>query len=213
MPAHDPPSILDLTQPLTAGIEIYTEDDYRDPPFECREWCSVTSRGYRVSELRMGTQTGTHIDAPAHFDAQGATLEALPVERLIGRYCLLDLPAHADRSTVTHLCRAFAGEPILFVRTPHGETAELSSEALDPLLALPPVVWVVDGAIELKDAPALAFYRAVASAGKYLVENLDHETAGAVRPGGEVFALPLALVGTSGAPCRVLVREFHPSGC
>ena len=63
--------VLDLSKPLDSAIEIYSDGSYRDPPFEVSEWCSVESQGYRVSAVRLGTQTGTHIDAPAHFDPQG----------------------------------------------------------------------------------------------------------------------------------------------
>jgi arylformamidase len=212
VPRHHQSRILDLTKPIDAAIEIYTEQGYSDPPYECTEWCSVESKGYRVSALRLGTQTGTHIDAPAHFDSQGATLEALPVERLIGRYFLLDLPACAGAETVGGLCRSFAQQEILFVRAPQGGKAKLSPAALDLLLSLSPQVWVIDGGIEVEGAPEFQFHRLIARAGKYLVEDLDHKAAQAVRPGGEIAALPLALVGTSGAPCRVIVREVAESG-
>jgi arylformamidase len=200
-------AVVDLTRLMDAGLAIYTEDGYSDPPFECAEWCSVASRGFRVSALRLGTQTGTHIDAPAHFDAGGATLDSLPVDRLIGRYFLVDLPEAAGAQAVAALCRSFTDERILFVRTPDAPPARLDAAGLDVLLGLPPRVWVVDGGIEIDGRPALEFHRLIAAAGVYLVEDLDRAAARTVRPDGEIAALPLALVGTSGAPCRVVVRQ------
>ncbi|MGI0491193.1 cyclase family protein [Alkalinema pantanalense CENA528] len=199
--------ILDLTKPIDAAIEIYATPTYSDPPFECREWCSVNDQGFRVSELRLGTQTGTHIDAPAHFAANGATLEALSPSHLIGRYFLLDLPAYADLATVTALCQSIDQEGILFIRTPLQTHSCLPLDALTYLLQLPLRLWVLDGYLTIADAPEFAFYQQLAQAGKYWVEDLDRATTQAVQPNGEIFALPLALVGTSGAPCRVLVRQ------
>ena len=199
--------VLDLTKPIGPELAIYSTGEYSDPPLELRDWCTVASQGYRVSAVSLGTQTGTHIDAPAHFDAGGATLDRLSVDRLIGRYFLVDLPARADAAAAVERCRTFSTETILFIRAPEDESVRMTAAALDALLDLPPRVWVADGAFEVEGAEELAFHRRLATTGVYLVEDLAREAARAVRPGGEVFALPLALVGTSGAPCRVVVRD------
>jgi arylformamidase len=198
--------VIDLTRPMNRGLAIYAEEGYSDPPFECEEWCSVASRGFRVSALRLGTQTGTHIDAPAHFDPAGATLEALPVERLIGRYYMIDLPDRVGAAELGGMAARFAGESILLLRAPAGGAARVESAGLDALLRLPPRVWAVDGSVDVEERPALEFHRRLAAAGVYLIEDLLREAARSVAPGGEMIALPLALTGTSGAPCRVVVR-------
>ncbi len=74
------------------------------------------------------------------------------------------------------------------------------------LVDLPPEVWVLAGVIEVADASGLEFNRIVAEAGKFLIEDLHEENAAMVPRRGEIFALPLRLIGTSGAPCRVVVR-------
>ncbi len=87
--------------------------------------------------------------------------------------------------------------------------SRITRQALHILLELPPIVWVLDGDVEVENGSPLEFHRLVAVRGKYLVENLNREMALRVKPGGELIALPLALVGTSGAPARVLVRYFN----
>jgi kynurenine formamidase len=191
---------------MDASLPIYGEEGYSDPAFECVEWCTVASRGFRVSAVRLGTQTGTHVDAPAHFDAAGATLDALPIDRLVGRYLLIDLPARSSAESIAEVCGGFADQEILFIRTP-GSAARLAPAGLESLLGLSPRVWVIAGAIEIEGRPALELHRLLAAAGVYLVEDLDREAARLVQPGGEIAALPLALVGTSGAPCRVVVWQ------
>lgn len=208
---HQTEVILDLTKPLDNSLEIYVEDDYQDPDFSCIEWTSVEKQGYRVSALSLGTQTGTHIDAPAHFDSSGDCLEALPLENLIGRYFLVDLPRDASEDQVKTLCNAYSDEAILFVRSDSSGVTSVTQSALDILFDLPPVVWVVTGTVEVTNAASLEFHRLLACRGKYLIENLQTELARKVRPGGELIALPLRLVGTSGSPCRVAVKQSSPS--
>lgn len=197
---------LDLTKPLDNNLDIYTSADYVDPPFECHDWAGITQQGFRVARLTLGTQTGTHIDAPAHFLDGGATLEALPVDRMMGRYMLLDLPAKASPGDLERPLRVYRDQTILFLQTPQNGPAVLTGPALERLIALPPTVWVLAGEIEVFESKPFEFHRMLARAGKFLVEDLDPKPAREVEPGGEIFVLPLRLTGTSGAPCRVVVR-------
>ena len=190
--------MLDLTRKLDKDLYIYSDGIYSDPPLQVEDWCSVESQGYKVSKVSLGTQCGTHIDAPSHFVEGGADLGALPVEALLGKYCLFDLDA-ADSQI------EYRDEPILFLRSKAG--VEISEEAFNSLLALPCRVWVIVYDVSVKGRDIFHFNRALAQADKYLVENLDEEAAQLVQPGGELFALPLRLMSTSGAPCRVVVRQ------
>ena len=65
---------IDLTRPMNAGMEIYSTGAYADPPFRAEPWCDLSEAGFAVWHLQMGTQTGTHIDAPSHFVQGAATL-------------------------------------------------------------------------------------------------------------------------------------------
>jgi arylformamidase len=199
--------VIDLTKPLDGLLDIYHSRDYSDPPFRCSEWCSVEEQGFCVSRLELGTQTGTHIDAPAHFTSDGATLESLPVDRLMGAYFLVDLPDRCDLESIRKLSAGYSQEPILFLRTNRSGVSRLLVAALNALIELPPEIWVVAGMIEVAHAPSLEFHRTVALAGKFLIEDLLETAAALVPRRGEIFALPLRLIGTSGAPCRVVVRE------
>jgi kynurenine formamidase len=189
--------IIDLTRTLDENLYIYSEGTYSDPPLQIDPWCTVQSQGYRVSRISMGTQCGTHIDAPSHFMEGGADLGALPVEALVGKYFLFDLDGAGKFD--------YQGEPILFLKSSAG--VEISEEVFNSLLALPCRVWVIVYDIQVSGRDIFYFNRALAEAGKYLVENVDDTAAMRVKSGGEIFALPLKLVSTSGAPCRVIVRQ------
>ena len=70
--------IIDLTRKLDESLSIYSGGGYSDPPLQVEAWCTIAEQGFKVSRLSMGTQTGTHIDAPAHFSPLGETSRLAP---------------------------------------------------------------------------------------------------------------------------------------
>jgi len=196
------PEIIDLTKLLDENLYIYSEETYSDPPLLIEPWCVVQSQGYKVSRISLGTQCGTHIDAPSHFLEGGADLGALPVDALMGKYLLLDLDQIARSG---NLQLDYRGEPILFLKS--GSGVEIPEDVFKSLLALPCRVWVIIYDVSISGRDIFYFNRTLAEADKYLVENVNEHAAMQVKNGGEIFALPLNLVSTSGAPCRVVVRQ------
>jgi arylformamidase len=49
-----------------------------------------------VSQITMGVHTGTHMDAPFHFLQDGYTIEAIPLEILIGPAQVVRIPDSVD---------------------------------------------------------------------------------------------------------------------
>lgn len=199
-------TIIDLTKPLDTSFTPYSKGNYSDPPLRLTEWSSIPEEGFRVSGLLMGTQSGTHIDAPAHFLEEGARLEALPSDQLIGDYFLLDLHCTASLSDVVELLKTYHDEKILFLRTPDNQPARISMEAMGKILSLSPVLLVLAGVIEIENSEPFTFNRLIAMAAKFLVEDLDPKEAYGISGNGEMFVFPLRLIGVSGSPCRVMVR-------
>ena len=198
--------IIDLTKPLDESFIPFTSGSYSDPPLEISEWCDISNEGFRVSRLSLGTQTGTHIDAPAHFIDGGATLEELIADQMIGRYFLLDFSLQPKAEDISNRLARYRQEKILFLRTPENVALHLSPDKLQKILALPSVLWVLTGEIEVEHSAPFEFYRLTACAGKFLVEDLDQKAVRQVTERGEVFVAPLRLTGVSGSPCRVIVR-------
>ncbi|MCB1833783.1 MAG: cyclase family protein [Geminicoccaceae bacterium] len=52
--------------------------------------------GYNLFELRVNEHTGTHIDAPLHFSADGGTVAEIPVGDLVAPLCIIDISARAQ---------------------------------------------------------------------------------------------------------------------
>jgi kynurenine formamidase len=53
-----------------------------DPEVRIGPHATHKADGYQVSKVELGTHTGTHVDAPAHVDPDGATLGSFDLEDL-----------------------------------------------------------------------------------------------------------------------------------
>jgi kynurenine formamidase len=51
---------------------------------------------FNLFELRVNEHTGTHVDAPLHFSADGQSVAEIPVESLIVPLSIIDIRAKAD---------------------------------------------------------------------------------------------------------------------
>jgi len=174
-----------------------------------------------VSELRLGTHTGTHVDPPFHFIDGGRTAEALDLTVLVGPALVADL-RHAGPSITPVELDALAlpdgTERILF-RTPNSELwGRTPVRFPDTYTALTPdgARWCIDRGIRLvgtdflsierKGAPGHPTHVTLLEAGVIILEGID---LSAVEPGAyELSVLPLKILGGDGAPARAILRSL-----
>ncbi|SHH34221.1 cyclase family protein [Halobaculum gomorrense] len=62
---------VDLSRRIEPGMPVYPGD----PGVSAEASATMASDGYRVTHLSFTTHVGTHIDAPAHMEPEGATLD------------------------------------------------------------------------------------------------------------------------------------------
>ncbi|MDF9745501.1 cyclase family protein [Natrinema salsiterrestre] len=70
---------VDLSHPIRTGMQTYPDD----PAVVVRRHAGHDEHGVRVDALECGSHTGTHVDAPAHTEPDGKTLESYPVDRFV----------------------------------------------------------------------------------------------------------------------------------
>ena len=70
---------VDLTHPIETGMQTYPDD----PSVTVCPHATHEDYGVRVDALECGSHTGTHVDAPAHIDPDGKTLDAYSPERFV----------------------------------------------------------------------------------------------------------------------------------
>lgn len=79
--------LIDISYPIDSDIAIYPGN----PAFRMNEVMNRKSGdSANVSEIVIGTHTGTHIDAPSHFIEGGMTVDEIPLERLSGKAKVFD---------------------------------------------------------------------------------------------------------------------------
>lgn len=78
--------VYDLTHFLRVGMTAYSEEE----SLKMGVLCNIEHDGYNVSELRLSTHTGTHIDVPRHMFKDGNTLDDYDGKYLIGSAYIID---------------------------------------------------------------------------------------------------------------------------
>jgi arylformamidase len=86
---YSPVPIYDISVPISNELPTWPGD----PSVQLTVWRSLSSGdGANVSMLNFGAHTGTHVDAPAHFIDGATTVEALPLDVLIGEVLVVEVP-------------------------------------------------------------------------------------------------------------------------
>ena len=174
---------------------------------------------HNLSKLALGVHTGTHVDAPFHFVADGATAEQLPLGVLVGSAVVVHLP---DLTALTAPDLEILDLPpktrrVLFKTRnstlwARGETAfQTDFVALTPNAAH----WVVERGIRLVGvdylsvegyhSPGHPVHKTLLGGGVVVIEGLNLSE---VEPGiYDLYCLPLKLVGADGAPARVILIQ------
>ncbi|MFT7589152.1 MAG: arylformamidase [Limisphaerales bacterium] len=186
-------AFLDLTLTLDQSVFIYKELNYSDPPFLTEEWSKFEDRSYQVSKLCMGTQTGTHLAAPAHFSPKGATIDQIKLENLCGSYCFADL--NKEISDVKP-----SDSSILFIQN---EKSSWKSNQFEKLLSWECKLWVIQ---DFADKDPFPMHKALADKGIFLAENLNPEKSAKIDGSGALYVVPLKLQKLSGSPCRIFLQ-------
>ncbi len=208
--------IYDVTLPVHPGMVVWPGDAgvRLMPTSRIAEGAEVN-----LSKLVLSSHSGTHVDAPYHFAAGGATVEQLPLPALVGPAVVAHLPQAAAISAADLEALRLPPQTrrVLF-RTRNsalwaaGEAAFRSDyAALTPDAAgwlAGRGVWLVGVdylSVEGYESPGYPVHRALLGAGVVLVEglNLSDVPAGAY----ELYCLPLKLVGADGAPARVILIQ------
>ncbi|MFJ2398489.1 cyclase family protein [Streptomyces sp. NPDC087843] len=218
---------IDLSVPVVTGMPVYPGD----PRVEVTRALKVAEHGVNVLQLHMGSQSGTHVDAPYHVDEAWPTLDDLPLERFAGAAVVADVRGLPAREPITpdHLAPALgllgprpAG--ILLLATgwsAHWGTDHyaahpwLTPEAAQALVTAGVRTVAVDAlSVDPTGGAELPAHRVLCGAGGVIAENLTGldrlAEAQAAGRSVEVFLFPLRLAGADGAPIRATARVGDP---
>ncbi|HFD40310.1 MAG TPA: cyclase family protein, partial [Anaerolineae bacterium] len=172
-----------------------------------------------VSRLSLSCHTGTHVDAPFHFLQQGATVDRLPLDALMGPAFIADLSA-LEGNTIEVFDLAALHFPrdvsrlLLKTRNSYFWEDKLTEFERDFVHLSPQAAqWLVRRGIRLVGIDYLSIevfgasrhrvHKTLLAANVVIVEGLDLSRV----PEGrcQLVCLPLRIEGADGAPARALV--------
>lgn len=216
--------IVDLSVPLSESTQVYPGD----PVPRIEPAATIEADGFNLLSLRLGSQTGTHVDAPYHFRADGARIDEMDLSLFAGEGVVIDVTGLAPRARITWEAIAPAagrlgpgviallhtGWPARYGTPAYFDHPFLDADACRRLLDLGVRTFLLDfpNIDETPDAahPGEGFpaHRLIAAAGGVIGENLRGFELIGFTP--FVSCLPLCLAGADGAPVRAVAMDLAP---
>lgn len=95
--AREERAVYDLTQPVASGMPVYPGD----PAVAIESHARMADDGYRTSAVSLGSHAGTHVDAPAHTEPDGRTLDEFNVQTFRFDAAVIDCTDVGARSAIT----------------------------------------------------------------------------------------------------------------
>lgn len=201
---------IDITQTMQNGIPNWPGDT----PFSFEVGYTKQQTGsVNIGRMTTSLHTGTHADAPFHFNSEAETIEQLDVNVYIGDCVIVDC---IGQEMVT----AQSLEPVDFrsakrvllktVEQPSAafpETIPVIHPNVAPFLKERGVILLgIDNpSVDPLDSKEVLAHHKLYEHGIHILEGLD---LGHVQQGiYELIALPLKIAGADGAPVRAVVRK------
>jgi arylformamidase len=189
------------------------------PPFELIERRRMR-RGdpNNSSAVTMSLHSGTHIDAPFHFVADGATMDVLPIELFTGlalvhaveadRYIKAEHVSTIELDGITRILFKTRNSALLKRSSYEPDFVAFSVEAAETLVARGVKLVGLDYlSIAHAGEEQVPVHKAFLDRGVVLLEGIDLSE---INPGRyELFCFPIRVRGADGAPCRAVLRDLR----
>ena len=198
--------IIDISLPVEPGMVTYPGD----PEVRLERVVSIADgAAYNLGRLDFGLHSGTHVDAPLHFFQDGASVESLPLDVLLGPALVADLTAFDGRLSALAIEGVPERADRVLLKTRNSElwgrdsfSSEYVSLAADGarLLVSRGVRLVGIDYLSIGDEEA---HRVLLEAGVVALESLD--LRGVDAGWYQLVCAPLKGVGAEGAPARALL--------
>ena len=193
--------LVDVSVPIRTAMAVYRGN----PPVRIRHAMTLRKDHVNLSELCLGSHTGTHIDAPSHFIRGAKGIDGVDLKRFIGPAWVADLGRVNGGITGAALDRARIprGTRRVLLRTSNSRLWHPARPFTTDFvyLAADGADWMVDRGVELVGIDYLSIegyhvegaptHHRLLGAGIPILEGLDLLK---VRPGRwQIAALPLRI--------------------
>jgi arylformamidase len=207
-----PRQLFDISIPVMNGGVVYPGN----PEIHIERQQDMARGGSsNVSLLSIGSHTGTHVDAPLHMIPEGAGVDAIPLDALIGPALVVAFDDDVMAVTEAYLrSNSIAGHERVLLKTRnsrfirerdfHRDYTYLAPDGAEYLVSLGVRLVGIDYlSIEQFHSGHHRTHTTLLSRGVVIVEGLD---LSAPPPGTyDLYCLPIQLGGIDGAPARAVL--------
>ncbi|WP_103107616.1 arylformamidase [Brevibacillus reuszeri] len=202
--------LYDISRPLKRGMPTWPGDT----PFQYEvSWPKSDSGSVNVGKLTMSIHTGTHVDAPFHFDDEGRKITDLDLNLYVGQAKLVDVAGRTSIGADDLANIDLTGITRLLLRTSSWSDPDQFPESicylrpdLAPFLAEKGIrlIGVDVPSVDPLDSKELPAHHGLHQNDIHILEGL---WLGDVEPGiYELIALPLQIEEADGSPVRAVLR-------
>jgi kynurenine formamidase len=211
--------IVDLSLPLTNETPIYPGD----PQPNISVATTIENEGYNLFHVHIGSQTGSHVDAPYHFCNHGEHIDESDLKLFIGTGVVIPVTEKGEKEAITlqdvesYLDQLAPGKIVLFYTGWSqyvGEEKYFSHpyvhvDVINEMIKRGIRTFFIDTInIDPTGGTSFPVHDAVAAVNGIIAENLTN--FGAIDfPNPLVSAFPLRIVGADGSPVRAVAMEIH----
>lgn len=203
--------IYDISMTIKADMQVWKNYENKKPSITNDS--NFQTGTVHESRINLNVHTGTHIDAPLHVLENGATIDTIPLERLVGPARVLDLTS-VDLSIGREQLEPFAiqrGEWVLFkTKDSFNNSGEfdrqfvfLNADGAAYLAEIGVNGVAIDALGIERDQAGYPTHKTLFNANILIVEGVRLKD---VPAGNYTFVLaPLKLEGIDGAPARAML--------
>ena len=208
-----PQKLWDISQRLRVGVPVWPGDTAFA---ESRTWALSHDCPVNVSQFSLSTHTGTHADAPLHYDANGAAIGEVALDAYLGVCRVIDVTGSAGDITPEMIAAKLANTPPRVLLRTYAIAPEAAwdqdfraiAASTIGLLAAHQVrlIGVDTPSLDTQESKTMDAHHAVRGAGMAILEGLVLNNV----PEGdyELIALPLKLATLDASPVRAVLREL-----
>lgn len=205
--------IYDISVTISPDLPVYVGD----PRVSIMPALSMEKGDHcNLTRLAFGSHTGTHVDAPRHFEPEGLTVEGLDLKALIGQAWVLKISSQEGIEPGELESHDLRGKERVLFKTHNSSLwngtefqtnyVHLSQEGASYLVKMGVKLVGIDYlSIEKFGSLGHGVHHTLLQAGIIILEGINLE---GVEPGPyELICLPLKIKGAEGAPARAILMR------
>ena len=203
--------IYDITLPIESTLAAWPGDT----PYTFTSNLKICNgESVNLGSVSLSVHTGSHADAPYHYDDSGETIEQLSLSVYLGPAMVVDVSGKSVIQCADLPSELLSQAPRLLLKTDSWTDHTRFPETVPVLASEVPAYLQAHGifllgldvpSVDALDSKDLPIHHALGACRIHILESL---LLAEVPPGlYELTALPLKLLGADGSPVRAILRE------